>query len=110
MYFLFADIAMCVNLGVFEYNGCSGYLLKPEFMRKLDKRFDPFTESTVDGVVAGTIEIKVKLNNSAVTMSNVTTLFITLLSISSSLRLSNTDYLKKTEHLLKQVHPLNILF
>ena len=52
---------MCVNLGVFEYNGCSGYLLKPEFMRKLDKRFDPFTESTVDGVVAGTIEIKVKL-------------------------------------------------
>lgn len=53
------DIAMCVNLGVFEYNGCSGYLLKPEFMRKLDKRFDPFTESTVDGVVAGTIEIKI---------------------------------------------------
>nr|CAA54275.1 Phosphatidylinositol-specific Phospholipase C [Loligo forbesii]prf//2121280A phosphatidylinositol specific phospholipase C [Loligo forbesii] len=53
------DVAMCVNLGVFEYNGCSGYLLKPEFMRKLDKRFDPFTESTVDGVVAGTIEIKI---------------------------------------------------
>lgn len=88
---------MCVNLGVFEYNGCSGYLLKPEFMRKLDKRFDPFTESTVDGVVAGTIEIKVMLNNSAVKMSNVTTLlilFITLLSVSSSLRLSNTNYLK----------------
>nr|BAB13760.1 phospholipase C [Watasenia scintillans] len=53
------DVAMCVNLGVFEYNGSSGYLVKPEFMRKLDKRFDPFTESTVDGIVAGTIEIKI---------------------------------------------------
>ncbi|CAI9730545.1 1-phosphatidylinositol 4,5-bisphosphate phosphodiesterase classes I and II-like [Octopus vulgaris] len=53
------DLAMCVNLGVFEYNGCSGYIVKPEFMRKLDKRFDPFTESTVDGVVAGTVEIKI---------------------------------------------------
>ncbi|KAJ8281624.1 hypothetical protein COCON_G00041430 [Conger conger] len=53
------DLPMQLNMGVFEYNGHSGYLLKPEFMRRTDKEFDPFTEKTVDGIVANTIKIKV---------------------------------------------------
>jgi len=50
---------MQLNLGRFEYNGRCGYLLKPEFMRRRDREFDPFTESTVDGVVAATVQLKV---------------------------------------------------
>lgn len=46
-------------MGVFEYNGHSGYLLKPEFMRRTDKHFDPFTENIVDGIVANTVKIRV---------------------------------------------------
>lgn len=53
---------MQLNMGVFEYNGHSGYLLKPEFMRRTDKHFDPFTENIVDGVVANTVKIKVRDN------------------------------------------------
>uniref|UniRef100_A0A672JQ63 Phosphoinositide phospholipase C n=1 Tax=Salarias fasciatus TaxID=181472 RepID=A0A672JQ63_SALFA len=53
------DLPMQLNMGVFEYNGGCGYLLKPEFMRRTDKHFDPFTEDTVDGIVANTIKIKV---------------------------------------------------
>lgn len=50
---------MQLNLGIFEYNGRSGFILKPDFMRRKDKEFDPFAESTVDGIVAGTVEVKV---------------------------------------------------
>lgn len=50
---------MQLNLFVFEYNGRSGYRLKPEFMRRPDKHFDPFTENTVDGIVANTLSVKV---------------------------------------------------
>ncbi|XP_037958708.1 1-phosphatidylinositol 4,5-bisphosphate phosphodiesterase classes I and II isoform X2 [Teleopsis dalmanni] len=53
------DLAMQLNLGIFEYNGRSGYLLKPEFMRRTDRRLDPFAESTVDGIIAGTVSITV---------------------------------------------------
>ncbi|XP_077598381.1 1-phosphatidylinositol 4,5-bisphosphate phosphodiesterase beta-3 isoform X2 [Stigmatopora nigra] len=53
------DLPMQLNMGVFEYNGHSGYLLKPEFMRRTDKHFDPFTEETVDGIVANTVKVKV---------------------------------------------------
>uniref|UniRef100_A0A3B5AB53 1-phosphatidylinositol 4,5-bisphosphate phosphodiesterase n=1 Tax=Stegastes partitus TaxID=144197 RepID=A0A3B5AB53_9TELE len=53
------DVPMQLNMGVFEYNGRSGYLLKPEFMRRTDKHFDPFTEKIVDGIVANTVKIKV---------------------------------------------------
>ncbi|XP_076463725.1 1-phosphatidylinositol 4,5-bisphosphate phosphodiesterase beta-1-like [Babylonia areolata] len=53
------DLAMQINLGIFEYNGRSGYILKPDFMRRNDRRFDPFAESTVDGIVAGTVTVKV---------------------------------------------------
>uniref|UniRef100_A0A3P8WLT2 Phosphoinositide phospholipase C n=1 Tax=Cynoglossus semilaevis TaxID=244447 RepID=A0A3P8WLT2_CYNSE len=53
------DLPMQLNMGVFEYNGHSGYLLKPEFMRRTDKQFDPFTENIVDGIVANTVKIKI---------------------------------------------------
>lgn len=50
---------MQINMGMYEYNGKSGYRLKPEFMRRPDKHFDPFTESIVDGIVANTLSVKV---------------------------------------------------
>ncbi|CAB1331015.1 unnamed protein product [Coregonus sp. 'balchen'] len=53
------DLSMQLNLGMYEYNGKSGYRLKPEFMRRPDKHFDPFAESTVDGIVANTVKIKI---------------------------------------------------
>ncbi|XP_063801030.1 1-phosphatidylinositol 4,5-bisphosphate phosphodiesterase beta-3 isoform X2 [Pseudophryne corroboree] len=53
------DLAMQLNMGIFEYNRRSGYLLKPEFMRRTDKPFDPFTENIVDGIVANTVKIKI---------------------------------------------------
>ncbi|XP_063042319.1 1-phosphatidylinositol 4,5-bisphosphate phosphodiesterase beta-3 isoform X2 [Engraulis encrasicolus] len=53
------DLPMQLNMGVFEYNGGSGYLLKPEFMRRTDKQFDPFTENIVDGIVANTVKITI---------------------------------------------------
>ncbi|XP_063173215.1 1-phosphatidylinositol 4,5-bisphosphate phosphodiesterase beta-3 isoform X2 [Candoia aspera] len=53
------DLPMQLNLGIFEYNRRSGYLLKPEFMRRPDKFFDPFTEDIVDGIVANTVKVKI---------------------------------------------------
>ena len=71
---------MQLNLGIYEYNQRCGYLLKPEFMRRKDRRLDPFAESTVsvllkeieldrirmcciipqvDGIIAGTVSITV---------------------------------------------------
>ncbi|CAG5128721.1 unnamed protein product, partial [Candidula unifasciata] len=52
------DLAMQFNLGIFEYNGRTGYILKPDFMRRRDRHFDPFAESTVDGIIAGSLSIK----------------------------------------------------
>uniref|UniRef100_A0A672HKV3 Phosphoinositide phospholipase C n=1 Tax=Salarias fasciatus TaxID=181472 RepID=A0A672HKV3_SALFA len=53
------DLSMQLNLGMYEYNGKCGFRLKPEFMRRHDKHFDPFTESTVDGIVANTLSVKI---------------------------------------------------
>lgn len=44
------DLGMQLNLGIYEYNQRCGYLLKPEFMRRKDRRLDPFAESTVSGI------------------------------------------------------------
>lgn len=67
IYFVISDLAMQLNLGIFEFNNRSGYLLKPDFMRRPDRRFDPFAESTVDGIIAGTVSVKV---------GSVTTVFV----------------------------------
>uniref|UniRef100_A0A8C9NGJ7 Phosphoinositide phospholipase C n=1 Tax=Serinus canaria TaxID=9135 RepID=A0A8C9NGJ7_SERCA len=53
------DLSMQINMGMYEYNGKSGYRLKPEFMRRPDKHFDPFTEGIVDGIVANTLSVKI---------------------------------------------------
>ncbi|XP_045495173.1 1-phosphatidylinositol 4,5-bisphosphate phosphodiesterase classes I and II isoform X2 [Colias croceus] len=53
------DLAMQLNSGTFEYNRRCGYLLKPEFMRRKDRRLDPFAESTVDGIIAGSLSVSV---------------------------------------------------
>ena len=57
---LLTDLAMQLNQGIFELNGRTGYLLKPQFMRRSDRKFDPFAESTVDGIIAGTVSVKVR--------------------------------------------------
>lgn len=53
---------MQLNQGKFEYNGSSGYLLKPDFMRRADRSFDPFAESPVDGVIATQCSVQVCLS------------------------------------------------
>ena len=53
------DVCMQLNQGKFEYNGQSGYLLKPDFMRRPDRSFDPFSESPVDGVIAAHCSVRI---------------------------------------------------
>lgn len=53
------DLSMQLNQGKFEYNGACGYLLKPDFMRRSDRTFDPFSETPVDGVIAATVSVQV---------------------------------------------------
>ncbi|XP_048841251.1 1-phosphatidylinositol 4,5-bisphosphate phosphodiesterase beta-4-like isoform X1 [Brienomyrus brachyistius] len=53
------DLAMQLNQGKFEYNGSFGYLLKPDFMRRSDRMFDPFSETPVDGVIAAHCSVQV---------------------------------------------------
>ncbi|XP_047003383.1 1-phosphatidylinositol 4,5-bisphosphate phosphodiesterase-like [Schistocerca americana] len=53
------DTPMQLNESKFEYNARCGYLLKPDFMRRADRSFDPFAESPVDGVIAAQCLVKV---------------------------------------------------
>jgi phosphatidylinositol phospholipase C beta len=53
------DLPMQLNQGKFEYNGNCGWQLKPEFMRRLDKTFDPFAETPMDGVIAAQCSVQV---------------------------------------------------
>ncbi|PAA76624.1 hypothetical protein BOX15_Mlig033595g2, partial [Macrostomum lignano] len=53
------DLGLQLNMGIFQYQKSCGYLLKPEFMRRSDRRFDPFSESTVDGIVANSLSLRV---------------------------------------------------
>ena len=69
------DLPMQLNQGIFEMNHSSGYLLKPDFMRREQKTFDLFAESTVDGIVAGTVSIRV----SVLEQKSSTLLFLTLI-------------------------------
>ncbi|XP_069698719.1 1-phosphatidylinositol 4,5-bisphosphate phosphodiesterase-like isoform X2 [Periplaneta americana] len=54
-----SDLHMQLNQGKFEYNGNCGYLLKPDFMRRADRSFDPFAEAPVDGVIAAQCSVQV---------------------------------------------------
>ena len=53
------DLPMQLNQGKFEYNGNCGYLLKPDFMRRPDRQFDPFAEVPVDGEIAAQCSVTV---------------------------------------------------
>ncbi|TRY92504.1 hypothetical protein DNTS_028203, partial [Danionella cerebrum] len=53
------DLSMQLNQGKFEYNGSCGFLLKPDFMCRPDRVFDPFSETPVDGVIAATCSVQV---------------------------------------------------
>nr|CAB3264928.1 1-phosphatidylinositol 4,5-bisphosphate phosphodiesterase beta-4 [Phallusia mammillata] len=53
------DLAQQLNAAKFEYNASAGYLLKPEMLLKENRFFDPFAESTVDGVIAAQCTVKV---------------------------------------------------
>lgn len=53
------DLPFQLNQGKFEYNGNCGFLLKPDFMRRPDRTFDPFAESPVDGVIAAQCAVQV---------------------------------------------------
>ncbi|XP_051000336.1 1-phosphatidylinositol 4,5-bisphosphate phosphodiesterase beta-2 [Acomys russatus] len=53
------DLPMQQNMALFEFNGQSGYLLKHEFMRRLDKQFNPFSVDRIDVVVATTLSVTV---------------------------------------------------
>ena len=53
------DVPMQLNKGKFDYNGMCGYLLKPEVMRNAGRDFDPFAESPIDNVVAGSMKVQV---------------------------------------------------
>uniref|UniRef100_A0A6B2EE24 1-phosphatidylinositol 4,5-bisphosphate phosphodiesterase n=1 Tax=Phlebotomus kandelakii TaxID=1109342 RepID=A0A6B2EE24_9DIPT len=54
-----SDLPMQLNQGKFEYNGNCGYLLKPDFMRRADRNFDPFADAPVDGVIAAQCAVQV---------------------------------------------------
>uniref|UniRef100_A0A182N609 1-phosphatidylinositol 4,5-bisphosphate phosphodiesterase n=1 Tax=Anopheles dirus TaxID=7168 RepID=A0A182N609_9DIPT len=54
-----SDLPMQLNQGKFEYNGNCGYLLKPDFMRRGDRSFDPFADAPVDGVIAASCAVQV---------------------------------------------------
>ncbi|NXO46344.1 PLCB3 phosphodiesterase, partial [Locustella ochotensis] len=53
------DVPLQLNLGLFEANAGSGFLLKPEPLRRPDKAFDPFAEGRLDGIVANTLSVQV---------------------------------------------------
>lgn len=52
------DLPMQLNQGKFEYNGTTGYLLKPDFMRRPDRSFDPFSED-VDGIITAQCAVQI---------------------------------------------------
>ncbi len=57
------DVCLQLNQGKFDYNGACGYLLKPDFMRRPDRSFDPFSESPVDGVIAAHCSVRIISGN-----------------------------------------------
>ncbi|TRZ07840.1 hypothetical protein HGM15179_019265 [Zosterops borbonicus] len=53
------DVPLQLNLSLFEANASSGYLLKPEPLRRPGRAFDPFSEGRLDGIVANTLSVQV---------------------------------------------------
>ena len=55
-----SDLGVQLNKEKFNYNGRSGYLLKPDVLLKGSKNFDPFSEFLLDGVIAAQCGVKVR--------------------------------------------------
>ena len=53
------DLPMQLNLGKFDFNGQSGYILKPDIMRREDRNFDPYIRDPVDGLIAANYSVQV---------------------------------------------------
>ncbi|XP_065100675.1 1-phosphatidylinositol 4,5-bisphosphate phosphodiesterase delta-4 [Paramisgurnus dabryanus] len=54
-----AGVEMDLNDGLFSQNGCCGYVLKPTFMCKTDKRFDPENPQNQEGYQPISLSIQV---------------------------------------------------
>ena len=54
-----ADLPMQLNLGKFDCNGQSGYILKPDILRREDRNFDPFIDEPIDGIVPAIFSVQV---------------------------------------------------
>lgn len=74
------DLPMQLNQGKFEYNGNCGYLLKPDFMRRSDRSFDPFAESPVDGVIAAQCAVQVCVLKMRTRQGSITIILISIFS------------------------------
>uniref|UniRef100_A0A158R604 1-phosphatidylinositol 4,5-bisphosphate phosphodiesterase n=1 Tax=Syphacia muris TaxID=451379 RepID=A0A158R604_9BILA len=53
------DAQYQMNSAFFEQNGCSGYVLKPNPMRKTDTKFNPFETGSFDLVVPASLSLTV---------------------------------------------------
>jgi hypothetical protein len=53
---------MQINLGFFEFNNRSGYILKPRELRRegVSTSYTPFAVGPMDNIVVETIEVKVQ--------------------------------------------------
>ncbi|VDK39766.1 unnamed protein product [Anisakis simplex] len=54
------DVPFQMNSAFFEQNGRSGYVLKPNLMRKPDAKFNPFETRTMDLVVPAYLSVTVR--------------------------------------------------
>lgn len=70
---------MQLNLGAFEFNGKSGYLLKPDILTLKERSFDPFSELSIDGIVQVTLTVKVGID-----LTILSVLFLALFLIINS--------------------------
>ncbi len=90
-----AGMEMDLNDGLFNRNGCSGYILKPEILRKRERLFDPENPEERDDCQPLKFYVKV-LNNICVLSPSLFSDFICWFFLFSSLfRLSvDNSFLK----------------
>ena len=53
------DPPMQLNLGKFDFNGQSGYILKPDIMRLEGRIFDPADNEPLDGIVPANLSVQI---------------------------------------------------
>ena len=53
------DPPMQLNLGKFDFNGQSGYILKPDIMRGDSRTFDPSADKPLDGIVPANLSVQI---------------------------------------------------